>query len=410
MEIGKYTVVRKLGEGGMGTVWLGRAPPGDERGDELVVLKIPLHPTPKTTTSLEDEARTGFRLQHPHIVRTIDFFIHQNKPVLVIEFIDGASLRDLRDSAGQLPPAMVARVGEQVSDALATIHHLKDEDGRPLQILHRDVTPGNILVDRQGNAKLIDLGIARSVETTAQKTAHGVLKGTFRYLSPDLFAGKNYSWMTDLWALGITLFECAIGRRAVTGTDHVVLGAILKGEVTTLRDGEALHPMLRFLFDGLLVVDEQQRRFRDPKEVLHAFRVIRARLGDGADEAIAVMQAQPQGDVSGEFGSEQGVPTVEAEQVAEEATAQFRGRKPSVSPDFRTIETPRHLAGPDLSDLPTETPDQAPVETPVDDKTRTQRLGSLPTPHMTPPPPPTSASATLPLTPRFELPVEPELE
>ncbi|MDP2341254.1 MAG: serine/threonine-protein kinase [Deltaproteobacteria bacterium] len=285
-QIGAYRVRRRLGEGGMGTVFLAETAKGTP-----VVLKMPSRPTADLRARMGDEAHIGFRLRHPHIVRTLDFFEDDDRPVLVIEFIDGASMKELRESVGKIPPAMIARIGEQISDALATIHHLKDvESGEPLQILHRDVTPGNILIARDGDAKLIDLGIARSVESQAQKTSAGVLRGTFRYLSPDLFAGMPYSWMTDLWALGVSLFEGALGRRAMIGTDPVsAMRDLIAGKLTCLLPGEELNPMLRFLFDGLLAVDQGDRRFRDPEEVLHAFRVIRGRLGDGADEARALM-------------------------------------------------------------------------------------------------------------------------
>ena len=277
LQLGRYRVRQKLGEGGMGAVFLAETEAGTP-----VVLKTPARPTDDLRARMGDEARIGFRLRHPHIVRTLDFFEADGSPVLVIEYIDGASMKQLREQVGKLPPAMIARIGEQISDALATIHHLKDAQGAPLQILHRDVTPGNILVDRDGDAKLIDLGISRSVESQAQKTSAGVLRGTFRYLSPDLFAGMAYSWMTDLWALGVSLFEGALGRRAFIGTDPIsAMRDLVAGKLTALQPGEEVNPMLRFLFDGLLVVDHGDRRFRDPEEVLHAFRVIRGRLGDG---------------------------------------------------------------------------------------------------------------------------------
>jgi serine/threonine protein kinase len=283
--IGKYRVRRKLGEGGMGAVLLAEDPRGG-----AVVLKIPLRSTPEIVARMEDEATIGMQLRHAHIVKTLDFFMDEDRPVIVINHIEGTSLRELRDSVGALPAAMIARVGEQISDALSALHHLKDNTGRSLEILHRDVTPGNILVDRQGNACLIDLGIARSVLSTATKTSMGVLRGTFRYISPDLFRGGAYSWMTDLWALGVTLFEAAVGRKAAEGSQHQVFHAITEGHIATLRPGEQLHPALRYLFDGLLEVDADARRFRDPEDILHAFRVIRGRVGDGEHETIEVMK------------------------------------------------------------------------------------------------------------------------
>ena len=303
--LGAYRVIRKLGEGGMGEVLLGRAP-----DDTLVVLKVPLHPSPETAARLQDEARVGFRLRHDNIVKTRDFFFAGKKPVLVIDFVDGASLKDLREELGPLPAVMVAHIGKQISSALAWIHNACDEQGRPLHMLHRDVTPGNILIDRGGNALLIDLGIARSDENTAGKTSTGMLKGTFRYLSPDLFGGKPYSAGTDLWALGVTLFESAVGRKAAKGNQQMVLAAIMSGRILDRGEHEQVHHLLERTFYGLLRMDEPGRRLSDATRLTQIFAQIESKLGDGADVARRVMATQPQGDVSGEFGADDLVPTI----------------------------------------------------------------------------------------------------
>jgi len=303
--LGAYQVLQKLGEGGMGEVLLGMAP-----DRSLVVLKVPLHPSAETTARLRDEARVGFRLRHPNIVRTRDFFVAGNKPVLVIDFVDGASLKDLREQRGPLPPAVVAHIGRQVASALSCIHTATDEHGKPLHMLHRDVTPGNILVNRRGEALLIDLGIARSDENTAGKTSTGILKGTFRYLCPDLFTGSAYSSGTDLWALGVTLFESAMGRKAATGGQQMVLAAIIGGRIMQLHPGEQLHPLLFKTFQALLRTDDPTRRITGAAQLERVFAGIADKLGDGAAEAEAMMRAQPQGDVSGEFGADDLVPTI----------------------------------------------------------------------------------------------------
>ncbi|MDP2342187.1 MAG: protein kinase [Deltaproteobacteria bacterium] len=303
--LGAYRVIRKLGEGGMGEVLLGRAP-----DDALVVLKVPLHPSKETAARLQDEARVGFRLRHDNIVKTRDFFFDGKKPVLVIDFVDGASLKDLREEVGPLPAVMVAHIGKQIASALSLIHNATDEAGKPLHMLHRDVTPGNILVNRQGQALLIDLGIARSDENTAGKTSTGMLKGTFRYLSPDLFSGMPYSSGTDLWALGVTLFESAVGRKAAKGNQNMVLAAILQGHILDRHDDERVHQLLERTFYGLLRTDDRTRRLTDANRLSQIFAQIESKLGNGAEVARRVMATQPQGDVSGEFGADDQVPTI----------------------------------------------------------------------------------------------------
>jgi serine/threonine protein kinase len=380
--LGAYQVLQKLGEGGMGEVLLGMAP-----DRSLVVLKVPLHPSAETTARLRDEARVGFRLRHPHIVRTRDFFMAGNKPVLVIDFVDGASLKDLREQRGPLPPAVVAHIGRQVASALSFIHTATDEHGKPLHMLHRDVTPGNILVNRRGDALLIDLGIARSDENTAGKTSTGILKGTFRYLCPDLFTGSAYSSGTDLWALGVTLFESAMGRKAATGGQQMVLAAIIGGRIMQLHPGEQLHPLLFKTFQALLRTDDPSRRITDAAQLERVFAGIVDKLGDGAAEAEALMRAQPQGDVSGEFGADDLVPTIYDGQLggisgASSSDVFTSGSLPSMSPS--TPPPPRPTTKPPPPLPPGLQDNQGP----------TQLLPRVDPIH--PPRPPTPAPAALP--------------
>jgi serine/threonine protein kinase len=356
--LGAYQVLQKLGEGGMGEVLLGMAP-----DRSLVVLKVPLHPSAETTARLRDEARVGFRLRHPNIVRTRDFFMAGSKPVLVIDFVDGASLKDLREQRGALPPAVVAHIGRQVASALSFIHTATDEHGKPLHMLHRDVTPGNILVNRRGEALLIDLGIARSDENTAGKTSTGILKGTFRYLCPDLFTGSPYSSGTDLWALGVTLFESAMGRKAATGGQQLVLAAIIGGRIMQLHPGEQLHPLLFKTFQALLRTDDPGRRITDAAQLERVFAGIADKLGDGAAEAEALMRGQPQGDVSGEFGADDLVPTIYDGQLtgisgASSSDVFTSGALPTASPT--TPPPPRPTTKP--PPLPPGLADQGPTQ------------------------------------------------
>jgi serine/threonine-protein kinase len=264
MQLGRYEVIRKLGEGGMARVMLGKSSSGDP-----VVLKVPLRQNQDFAERVRDEARVGLRLNHPSVVDTLDLFEHDGMPILVVEYVEGASLQQLRKHGGPMPPGMCVRVGRQVAEGLAFIHEATDENDQPLNILHRDVAPGNILVTRDGDAKLIDLGIARGMETQAKRTAIGMVRGTMRYLAPELLAGDAHTPATDLWALGIVLFEACLGRRAIEGDERDVLGGITDGRITSLKAGESIpSPLSDGIFALLAEKSARLQRARAAANVL----------------------------------------------------------------------------------------------------------------------------------------------
>jgi serine/threonine protein kinase len=252
-KVGRYEVIRALKSGGMGTVRLARAPDGD-----LVVLKTPHDMDEDSYERLRDEARLGARLLHSAIVDTLDIFDDDGVPVLVVAFVDGISLEQLR-GYGPMPTALVARVGRQIAEALDTLHNATDEAEKQLNILHRDVSPGNIVVAKSGDAKLIDLGIARFDERQADKTQDGFLRGTMRYLAPELIKGDSYSWKSDLWALGMVLWEAALGHFAYPAdTDRDIVVSIIDGKPMS-HGGEHVAPELRDAIAPMLNPDPAAR-------------------------------------------------------------------------------------------------------------------------------------------------------
>jgi hypothetical protein len=312
--VGSYEVLSELGDGGMGTVTLGRSSSG-----RLVVLKQP-HPGDATLRDLLlDEARVGLRLKHPNIVETIDFFEIDNQAVLVIAFVSGASLQDLR-AFGPLPLPVVARIGRQIAEALDAVHHATDESGRPLNILHRDVTPANIMLGHDGDARLIDLGIAKHDERMAEKTKTGFLRGTLRYMAPEIFDRGVYSPASDLWALGVSLLDAALGRQAIPGLEGEVVARIVAGRVLDLRPGEKLDRGFQKAIKKLLHHDPNKRPKRG-SEAAALFAMLEK--GYGSDASAA---SQAVIDAIGEEQVIEATPSAEATQlVASRATAMLRG-------------------------------------------------------------------------------------
>ncbi len=185
---------RKLGRGGMATVWLGR----DERLARRVAIKIPSEGILAEETfsiRFEREAQTAAALSHPHLVSVYDYGYEGERPYLVSEFIDGRNLAELRDE-GRAPDT--ATLAETLLEALAHIH--------AAGIIHRDVKPGNVLVDRAGRILLTDFGIAQSGEATGL-TNEGHVVGTPSYLAPEVERGDRATPASDLFSLGVVLSQ-----------------------------------------------------------------------------------------------------------------------------------------------------------------------------------------------------------
>jgi serine/threonine protein kinase len=246
--VDRYQVIDEIGGGGMGRVRLARG-----RDGRLVVLKSAIHED--DDERLRDEARVGLRLHHPGLVETIELFDTlehgRMRPVLVTAYVPGTSLLELRRH-GPLPGVVVCRLGRELAEALSALHTATGDDGRLLGVVHRDVTAANCLVGHDGRARLIDLGIARSQDNRALRTEAGMLRGTLRYLAPELFDGGPYSPQTDLWSLGVALWEALLGRVAVVGTDAVAIERICAGLVMVLEGDEHPDPIARHSIAHLL--------------------------------------------------------------------------------------------------------------------------------------------------------------
>ena len=273
-RLGRYSVERKLADGGMGAVYLGRSPGGVQ-----VVLKVPHAQDKDAAAALADEARAGMRLRHPAIVETLDFFVDHGVSVLVVAFIDGSSLFDLRSKAGPLPAPAVAEMGAALADALHAIHSSTDESGKPLQMVHRDVSPNNVLVATDGQVRLIDLGIVRSSERTSKATMQGMVKGTLRYLAPEILQGGDHSASSDLWALGITLWEAALGRYALPGDEMTTVRCAMDG---TLVKRLSSSPLDGALLDALgAMIAPADTRLRNARAASAVLQRLATRLGGG---------------------------------------------------------------------------------------------------------------------------------
>lgn len=198
----RYEVVRAIGRGGMGTVWLAR---DSVLGRNVAVKQIgglPGEPANETQRAMR-EARSAAALNHPNAVAVYDVVDHDGRPWLVMEYVEGETLAEVIAREGHLEPRTVADIGSHLASALVRAHERR--------IVHRDIKPGNVLIDRSGRPKISDFGIARGHGDDAL-TQTGFVTGTPGYLSPELARGEDPDNASDVWALGATLYAAVEGR------------------------------------------------------------------------------------------------------------------------------------------------------------------------------------------------------
>ncbi|MET0402008.1 MAG: protein kinase [Cystobacter sp.] len=226
VALGKYQLLRKIASGGMGQVFLAR-----EQGagiDRLVVLKrvLPhLAQDEEFLAMFQGEAQLVAGLRHPNLITLLEWAQIEGRPCLAMEYVQGEDVRRLdkfaRAGGTPLPVGLALRVVAEAAAGLHYAHQACDTEGRPLQLVHRDVSPQNILVGFDGGVKVIDFGVAKAAGSTSN-TATGVLKGKYPYMSPEQADGQAVDARSDLFALGVVLWELLTGRRLFKGESDLM--------------------------------------------------------------------------------------------------------------------------------------------------------------------------------------------
>jgi serine/threonine-protein kinase len=229
------------------------------------------------------EASICMMLQHPNIVRAVDFGAQDGEIVLLLEYVDGVSCAQLLRAASArgegIPLGAALFMATEVLRALAYAHDAVGPTGRPLGIVHRDVSPGNILVSEQGTVKLTDFGVARSNDR-AEETHPGTLKGKFGYMSPEQIAGAEVDRRTDVFSLGVVLFELVTGTPLFTGcSDFQVLTRTFEADLAPLAEPRPGLPLeLRLILANALARDPEER-FQSAGEFLSALEAFARHAG-----------------------------------------------------------------------------------------------------------------------------------
>jgi eukaryotic-like serine/threonine-protein kinase len=244
---GRYELLELAGHGGMAKVYraVTRGAAGFQRPVALKRIREQLTGSTEFVRMFIEEARVGAELDHGNIVQVHDFGVDGSGYYLVMEWVDGihfGQYMDTQAKRGQACPwRLVATVGAQVLAALSAAHQRVDASGSPAPVIHRDVTPQNILLSVNGVAKLTDFGLARAMDR-APMTGPDVVKGKLSYLAPELIYGQPATVQSDLYSLGIVLWEALAGERLFWGdTPSERVRKVREAEIPPL---ETLRPSL----------------------------------------------------------------------------------------------------------------------------------------------------------------------
>lgn len=260
---GRYSLFKRIGSGGMAEVWIGKMTGGRDF-EKIVAVKLLSRENvahPVYQRCLGDEAHVLMSLKHPNVVEILDFNFDADGPYLVMEFIEGVELKGvlvhLRETRQTMPVGIAAFVMTEIAKGLLHAHERCDrKSGKPLGIVHRDISPSNILISRQGEAKLTDFGIAKS-SFQSDRTQAGQLKGKFRYMSPEQARGEAMDHRSDIFSLGLVFYECLFGGPAYDEpSDPRIYDKAREGKITipSSTDDE-----LREILESLLSTERERR-------------------------------------------------------------------------------------------------------------------------------------------------------
>jgi len=247
-SLGKYQIIRHIADGGMATIWLAEFTGPQGFTKEVVIKRLlpELESDPIQRDMFLDEARLASQLSHPNIGQIIELGEAEGAHFIAMEFIDGLSLEAML-ADGPLHPQIAARIMVDVLAALEHAHTAVSRSGQPLGIVHRDVTPSNVLVSNDGIVKLVDFGVAKALGN-ARATQAGAVKGKFAYMSPEQIQADEVTRQSDVFAAGITFYEMLAGKRPF-GDGIRAVSAILREEPEPLTS--APEPFAQIVFKAL---------------------------------------------------------------------------------------------------------------------------------------------------------------
>jgi eukaryotic-like serine/threonine-protein kinase len=241
-KFGSYRLLTKLGRGGMGEAWraVREGPSGIQK--DVVIKRIlrAYSEDPTFRDNFVNEAKLSARLSHGNIAQVFDFGEVNGEWFMALEYVNGRPLARVVDRSREkglraLPTPVALYIAIEMLKGLAHAHTRTDDSAQPLNIVHRDISPDNVMVSFEGEVKLLDFGIAKARLAGRQETQTGMVKGKVRYFSPEQAQGQTVDARSDIWSVALVLYEMLAGRPALEGQQHVVLVKLARGEVPRIR-------------------------------------------------------------------------------------------------------------------------------------------------------------------------------
>jgi serine/threonine protein kinase len=279
IRFGQYTLLRRIARGGMAEVFLAQQK-GLEGFDRRVAVKriLPhLADAPDFVKMFLGEAKLAAQLTHPNVVHIYDFGKHDGDYFIAMEYVDGVHAGQLFKLAAEtekMPPVLVARIGANAAAALHYAHELHGTDGKPLGLVHRDVSPANLMVSFDGVVKLCDFGIAKAAALGEQLTNPGQVKGKYAYMSPEQTIAAPLDGRSDVFSLAIVLWELLAGKTIVGRGDAVeAMRAIRDGKLPLITNAAPKTPpaLAKALHWALATRRENRATAMDFAQALEAF-------------------------------------------------------------------------------------------------------------------------------------------
>ena len=262
----RYRVLKRLASGGMAEVFVAESA-GIEGFKKQVAIKRVLPQLSKKQQFIEmflDEARLSAHLSHSNVVSVFDIGVGDGTYFIVMEFVDGADLKAVMEHHKKIdrpvPVEIAVFIAAKICQGLAYAHELENLEGEPLKIVHRDITPANVLITKYGEVKIVDFGLAKASSQLAESDA-GVIKGKFGYLAPETVLEQGVDHRVDIFALGIILWEMLAGKRLFLGdTDFATVKLVREANIPPLSKINAgVSPELERLIARALARDQTTR-------------------------------------------------------------------------------------------------------------------------------------------------------
>ena len=367
--LGRYEILTPIARGGMASVWAARLM-GTRGFQKLVAVKTMLPDVsddPDFEQMFLDEARVAARIRHPNVAEILDLGEQDDVLYLVMEWVDGENLSVVLKAAralGGMPLPIILRIASQACAGLHAAHELRDDNGTLVDLIHRDVSPANVLVSTAGFVKLVDFGVAKSKGRMHVTRAGGMVKGKTPYLSPEQLGGLPLDRRSDIFSFGALLYVMATGLHPFRGETEgkTVENIALKNPVPLRTINAALPVEFEKLVLKALEKDPKNR-FSSAAELQRALDQIGLSLGDPANEsdvaefvrkAIGETQAKRAADIKSAIASLDGINSSSGDIPRSEAARLYEaGKRARADGEAESLRTPPLIAAPAFND---ETP------------------------------------------------------